>query len=325
SSMEMIKIEKVVVGRKTNTCEPLHTCKLSLCGYIKNNVTFSIIYRAESLQCFQCFITFSDSKSKERHMRKSHREQYMQHLQQTNTLFICYKCDKCFFCPKELRQHQVTHTADEKPFVCTYCQKTFSIFSEFTKHRRYECALRGRFCKDCGASFPSPSGLRTHRKATHLAHLDKGSGDSAQCCKCNRCFPTEEELLQHQEICARFVNCDANPQDKEQGQKPKCGINEELSDEKVEQRGGAAKWERSRESSTDGPTSVELNIPCPAADCDCTFASVEALRTHKKTKHAPPLQTGICSECNCPNCGKTFAGQSTLKSHQALHCEVKKR
>lgn len=279
---------------------------------------------------------------------------------QTNTLFICYKCDKCFFCPKELRQHQVTHTADEKPFVCTYCQKTFSIFSEvrshsssilhpffictkscehlknylysllnvlqFTKHRRYECALRGRFCKDCGASFPSPSGLRTHRKATHLAHLDKGSGDSAQCCKCNRCFPTEEELLQHQEICARFVNCDANPQDKEQGQKPKCGINdEELSDEKVEQRGGAAKWERSRESSTDGPTSVELNIPCPAADCDCTFASVEALRTHKKTKHAPPLQTGICSECNCPNCGKTFAGQSTLKSHQALHCEVKKK
>uniref|UniRef100_A0A8C7X4W1 C2H2-type domain-containing protein n=1 Tax=Oryzias sinensis TaxID=183150 RepID=A0A8C7X4W1_9TELE len=325
SSMEMIKIEKVVVGRKNNTCEPLHTCKLSLSA-LGRLLSFCDADRAESLQCFQCFITFSDSKSKERHMRKSHREQYMQHLQQTNTLFICYKCDKCFFCPKELSQHQVTHTADEKPFVCTYCQKPFSIFSEFTRHRRYECALRGRFCKDCGASFPSPSGLRTHRKATHLGHLDKGSGDGARCCKCNRCFPTEEELLQHQEICARFVNCDANPQDKEQSQKPKCGINdEELNVEKVEQRGGAAKWERSRESSTDGPTSVELNIPCPAADCDCTFPSVEALRTHKKTKHGPPLQTGICSECNCPNCGKTLAGQSALKSHQALHCEVKKR
>ncbi|XP_024154287.1 zinc finger protein 135 isoform X3 [Oryzias melastigma] len=282
----------------------------------------------ENLQCVQCFITFRDAKAKERHTRKYHGEQYKQHLQQTNTLFICYKCDRYFVHPEELSQHQQTHAADEKPFLCTYCQKPFSLFSEFSKHKRYECTLRGRFCRDCNTLFPGPSALRRHRKAVHSGHPDRAGGDTLQCSMSNRCFPTEEGLLPQEEFahflsCDYSVNdCDADPQDKSQSSERQCGISdEELNYEEIQQKGGPAERERSEDS--DGSASAELRIPCPAADCDCTFPSVEALRIHRKNHHGPPLQKGLCSEC--PKCGKTFARQSALKTHQTFHCRVKKR
>ncbi|KAM4538633.1 uncharacterized protein PAE49_019729 isoform 1-T2 [Odontesthes bonariensis] len=313
--MEMLKIEQVIVGSEMKPTSPA----------IKPAPVVAPLqsYQHESLQCFQCFITFSDPKAKERHMRKSHRDQYKQHLQQTNTLFTCYKCDKCFSSSEELTQHQIAHSTEEKPFLCAYCQKNFCTFTELTKHRRYQCVERRCPCRDCGASFPSPSRLRYHRIAVH-PHSPEVADDinTFQCCKCGRSFHTEEELLHHQEKFASNLNCDVKPQAKKRGRKPKyVDQGGAVGVKKTKQEKAAEGSKESSDSPTEGSSSVELKIPCSEADCDCTFPSVAALRAHKKDKHGPPTRKAPSSEYTCVTCGKSFARESSLKSHQTCHTE----
>lgn len=70
--------------------------------------------------------------------------------------------------------------------------------------------------------------------------------------------------------------------------------------------------------------SVELKIPCPKPDCDCTFPSVEALRAHKQAKHGPPSLKAPSSKYSCPTCGEGFARERALTLHQAIHTKGEK-
>ncbi|CAG5885911.1 unnamed protein product [Menidia menidia] len=311
--MELLKIEQVIVGSEMKSSTEIKP---------ESAVTPLQSYQHESLQCFQCFITFSDPKAKERHMRKSHRDQYKQHLQQINTLFTCYKCDKCFSSSEELTKHQNTHSTEEKPFLCAYCQNNFCTFTELTKHRRYECMERRCPCRDCGASFPSPSRLRYHRIAVHPHSATVADDNTFQCGKCGRGFPIEEELMQHQEKFANNLNCDGKPRGKKRGRKPKYVTQEEVvgwkktkQDEQPEGR------KESSDSHIEESSSIELKIPCPEADCDCTFPSVAALRAHKKDKHGPSTHKTPSFEYSCVTCVKSFERESDLKSHQCCHAE----
>ncbi|KAM7384413.1 hypothetical protein PAMA_011660 [Pampus argenteus] len=342
--MEMLKIEKVVVGSEMR----------STATEMKSEPVIAPLqsYQHESLQCFQCFITFCNSKAKERHMRKSHREQYKQQLQQTDTVFTCYKCDKCFSSSEELSQHQATHSTEEKPFHCPYCQESFFTFTELTKHRRHQCIERRCPCRDCGALFPSPSRLRNHRIAVHPQRpLVADDINTYQCCKCSSGFQTEEELLEHQEKFASNLNCDVKPPAKKRGRKPKHAAQVgKVNSKKIKQEEGAEESEECDDSPIEGCTlkkaQPKLKIPCPEANCDLVFPSVAALRVHKKEKHGsplPPETANALTECDesytqpdqlkahlarahhsghtCLTCGKSFARESVLKVHQNTHTE----
>lgn len=310
----MLKIEQVVVGKDVK----------STSAEIKSKPMVAPLqsYQHESVQCFQCFITFSDPKAKERHMRKSHRDQYKEHLQQTNTLFTCYKCDKSFSSSDELSQHQTVHNTVEKPFFCGYCKKNFCTFTELNKHRRYECTERECPCRDCGALFPSPSRLRTHRTAVHLGRpIVADDTNTFQCCKCGRRFQTEEKLLQHQEKFANDLNCYVKMQGKKRGRKPKCEAHEGVPNGKKIKKEEAEGSKGCSDLTTEGSSSVELKIPCPESGCNCIFPSVSALRAHKKIKHGHPPRKASSVEYTCLACGKSFSRESALKMHLTCHTE----
>ncbi|CAM9165246.1 unnamed protein product [Lampetra planeri] len=320
--MEMMNIEKVVVGSEMRATaaeiksEPVNPSVQS--------------YQHESLQCHQCFITFSDYKAKERHMRKSHREQYKQQLQQANTAFTCYICEKIFFSSEELTLHQATHKRDEKPFCCPYCQESFFTFTELTRHRRHACIERRCPCKDCGALFPSPSRLRNHRIQVHPNSPAVADDiNTYQCCKCDRGFLTEEELLCHQETFACSLDCNDKPPVKKRGRKPKCAYH--------------SKQEKDAEGSNYSVTETcnctkqpEIKIPCPQVDCDLIFPSAVALRAHRKEVHGLPAPSDMIhsdtlpvqlkastarthlSGHNCPTRGELFAQKH---DHEKTHTE----
>uniref|UniRef100_A0A3Q3SH20 Zinc finger protein 25-like n=1 Tax=Mastacembelus armatus TaxID=205130 RepID=A0A3Q3SH20_9TELE len=338
-SMEMLKIEQVIVGSEMK----------STSAEIKSEpVVLLLSNQHESLQCFQCFITFCNSKAKERHIRKSHRDQYKQQLQQNNTVFTCYTCDKCFSSSEDLSQHQATHSREEKAFLCSYCRKSFFTFTELNKHRRHECIERRCPCRDCGALFPSPSRLRSHRIAVHpQGPVVADDVNTYQCCKCGRGFQTEEDLLQHQERFAADQNCDMKPQGKKRGRKPKYTAQGGMVDSKrIKQEEEAGGYDDSpAEGYPSNKLQPQLEIPCPEAECDLVFPSVAALRAHKKEKHGPPpRKTHACTECEerfarpeqleahmarahcsaytCLTCGKSFAQESALKVHQYTHTAV---
>uniref|UniRef100_A0A3B4XUF4 Oocyte zinc finger protein XlCOF6-like n=1 Tax=Seriola lalandi dorsalis TaxID=1841481 RepID=A0A3B4XUF4_SERLL len=347
-SMEMLKIEQVIVGSEMRSTsaeiksEPVVT-PLNLSSPCDPD-------QHESLQCFQCFITFSDTKAKERHMRKSHRDQYKKQLQQTDTVFTCYKCDKCFSASEDLSEHQASHSTEEKPFRCPYCRKSFFTFTELNKHRRHECIERRCPCRDCGALFPSPSRLRSHRIAVHPQRpVVADDINTYQCCKCGSGFQTEEELLQHQERFASDINCEIKLQGKKRGRKPKYESQGGIVDcKKIKHEAEAGGCKGYDDSLTEGCPSnelqPELKIPCPEANCDLIFPSVATLRAHKKEAHGlPPRKVHACTDCNesyarpdqlrahmarahrsgytCPTCGKSFARESVLKVHQNTHTE----
>lgn len=289
---------------------------------------------------------------------------------QTDTLFTCYKCDKSFSSSEELSQHQTSHSTEEKPFCCPYCQDSFFTFTEvgtqqvayyswklikmmvyclcwlfnlsqLTKHRRHECIERRCPCRDCGALFPSPSRLRNHRIAVHPQRpIVAEDINTYQCCKCSKGFQTEEQLLEHQEKFASYVNCDEKQPAKKRGRKPKHAAQVEVVNSKK------IKQEEETEECTSNEGQQELKIPCPEANCDLVFPSVASLRVHKKEKHGStlPLQKAhACTECDesyarpdqlkahiarahhseyaSPTCGKSFAQESTLKVHQNTHSE----
>uniref|UniRef100_A0A674MS27 C2H2-type domain-containing protein n=1 Tax=Takifugu rubripes TaxID=31033 RepID=A0A674MS27_TAKRU len=323
-SMDTVKIEPVTVGNEVSSTsveikpEPVRQTEISLllCG----NYTLST-GQDESLQCFQCLITFSNSKVKERHIKKFHGDQYKQHLQQKNTLFTCYRCDKCFFTSGELSQHQATHSREEKPFCCGYCRKEFCTFSELNKHRREECTEcmeRRCPCKDCGALFPNSERLLNHRIAMHPECLVVVRDMNAyQCSKCSQCFQTEDELVNHQEESACNVNHDVKLQGKKRGHNSKMMLMWRLLLTRKSRRSRGLE------------TQIELKIPCSETGCDFVFPSVEALRTHACTEcdqrytRLEQLSAHMASihqsGYTCNTCGKCFAQESLLKTHQKTH------
>ncbi|XP_043993523.1 zinc finger protein 583-like [Gambusia affinis] len=304
--MEM-KIEQVVVGNEM---------KSSSAETKSDPVGGPEYYHHESLQCFHCLIIFKDLKSKERHIKRNHRDEYKRHLQQNNTLFMCYKCNSSFSTTAELSQHQPTHFTEEKPFSCSLCQERFSTFTELNQHRRKDCGERRFLCVDCGARFPVPFRLRKHRIAMHPEKEAAAEDiDMFQCCKCGVVFQTEDELLQHQE---ETSDCDL---EESRGKKRPCehtpASQEVEVDKKIKQEDSAKKYR-------DSTSSVECKIPCPEDDCNWMFATIEALRAHKKDLHRPRPLKALSSEYSCLTCGKSFARESTLKAHQTSHIKTEK-
>ncbi|XP_014846137.1 PREDICTED: zinc finger protein 583-like [Poecilia mexicana] len=304
--MEM-KIEQVVVGNEM---------KSTSAETKSDPVGDPEYYHHESLQCFHCLITFRDLKSKERHIKRNHRDEYKRQLQQNNTLFMCYKCNSSFSTTAELSQHQPTHFTEEKPFSCSLCQERFSTFTELNQHRRKDCGERRFLCVDCGARFPVPFRLRKHRIAMHPEKEAAADDvDMFQCCKCGVVFQTEDELLQHQEETA---DCDL---EESRGKKRACEPT--LSSEEVEVDKKIKQEDVAKEHS-DSTSSAKCKIPCPEDDCNWMFATVEALRAHKKELHRSRPLKAPSSEYPCLTCGKSFARESTLKAHQNSHIKTEK-
>ncbi|XP_034560961.1 gastrula zinc finger protein XlCGF52.1-like [Notolabrus celidotus] len=338
SARKMMKIEQVVVGSEGKPA-PKEIKKEIVVGPVQS-------YQHENLQCFLCFITFCNSKAKERHMRKSHRELYKMQLQETDTIFTCYQCDKSFSSSELLSAHQATHSKEEKPFRCGYCQKHFLTYTEVNKHRRLDCIERRFPCQDCGALFPSPARARHHRATTHSqGAVVAESTNTYQCCKCSGSFNTEEDLLLHQEKFANSVNCDLKPPSKKRGRKPKSTAQGGIVDsKKIKLELEEGYIDSTSEGCQSDEQKTELQIPCPEESCDLMFSSVTALRAHKRGDHGPSsykphtctecdasyaqpeqlqahMSKAHCSEYTCPTCGESFVSEGHLKIHQDTHTE----
>lgn len=221
---------------------------------------------------------------------------------------------------------------------------------QLNKHKRQECIERRCPCSDCGALFPSPARLRNHRIAVHREHpVAVDDINTYQCCKCNQGFQTEEELLKHQEKFASNLNCDIKPQGKKRGRKPKHTAHSAAVDSKrikkeEEAEGCKGYSDSTMERFLSKEQEMELKIPCPEAECDLLFPSVSALRAHKREDHGSlPHKTHMCTECDesyawpeqlsvhmakvhhsghtCSTCGKIFAQENILMTHQRTHAE----
>ncbi|CAL8297984.1 unnamed protein product [Lota lota] len=158
--MERLTVKEVLVGTTSREVLPSRPhCKMN-----GNKIGSK---DKEVHECRQCFIIFSNEPSMLRHNRKFHEEEYMQLLQKNNTVFLCYKCNQRFQSSAKLRQHNLSHGTDDKPFRCEVCREGYSRFAELLTHRREVCPKRKFHCKVCGMNFQNLDSLETH-KSIHL-------------------------------------------------------------------------------------------------------------------------------------------------------------
>lgn len=103
----------------------------------------------------------------------------------------CPLCRKIFL-PVYLEKHRKYHKHDQ----CTNCWRIFPKRALLLKHTEAGCeGLKAYACSHCNAVFPDRALCNEHRR-THAEPKVK-PWRSFQCVDCERCFFTEDKLLEH--------------------------------------------------------------------------------------------------------------------------------
>uniref|UniRef100_A0A8C8DU46 Si:dkey-182i3.10 n=1 Tax=Oryzias sinensis TaxID=183150 RepID=A0A8C8DU46_9TELE len=77
--------------------------------------------------------------------------------------FCCEVCGKSFYRAHSLKMHQMVHTG-ERAYNCQYCSKSFTIHGNLQRHLRIHTGEKPYMCQTCGKSFNQADTLKSHQR-----------------------------------------------------------------------------------------------------------------------------------------------------------------
>ncbi|XP_052897275.1 zinc finger protein 83-like [Anopheles moucheti] len=134
--------------------------------------------------CDICDKIFSNPGSMNSHMKRFHTNAKATKSQEKH---ICNQCGKSVSSAAYLKTHMRLHS-NEEPFACTICEARFKLYRYLKWHMAVHNGLHK--CKECDASFKSPSELQDHMNS----HV--GSREFS-CTFCGSNFCTKQNLCKH--------------------------------------------------------------------------------------------------------------------------------
>ena len=178
----------------------------------------------------------------------------------------------------------------EKPFVCSICNKAFSLPCKLKIHRRKHSGQRPYTCKMCCASYITMFSLTRHINNKHIGFRPHS------CKQCSKAFFESAALKRHM-----LLHSDAKPHVCSE-----CDAAFSLKYILQKHRlihSGQAHSETKH---------TEKRFLC--SECGACFGQKQSLVSHMH-KHA-----GIKPHV-CPQCGAAFTEKGTLRSHLRLHTD----
>ena len=134
--------------------------------------------------CNYCGNSYRNAESRVLHIKTVHVDQKP---------YICTICDKSFSLQRYLTQHENFHYSKDK-FKCSLCEKTFSSNKVLKRHMRTHTGEKPYKCEFCGKTFAGASNLSEHR-TLHTGRMPY------ECQKCKTKFRLWTTLNKHLAKC----------------------------------------------------------------------------------------------------------------------------
>ncbi|XP_034267873.2 zinc finger protein 506-like [Pantherophis guttatus] len=196
--------------------------------------------------------------------------------------------------------------AEEKPYKCVECGKSFKNNGQLTSHKRIHTEEKPYKCRECGKKFRGCSNLISHRKI-HIGEKPY------KCMKCGKSFTYSNSLTSHYWIHTgekphKCVECG-----KGFTRKSNLDIHERIhTEEKPHQCLECGKSFAIKSNLTRHNRIHTVEKPYKCRECGKSFHENGSLMLHKRT------HTGE-KPYKCMECGKSFTLRHHLTSHKRIH------